>query len=65
MNSINQSVVERVIKALVDATTDDPEKLQTLITVLANDGQSTGLGYIITDATRTIARKLSSRSLHG
>lgn len=50
--------MEKVVNAFVEASTDDCEKLQKLMVVLANEGLSTGLGYIIHNAVRTIAQKL-------
>ncbi len=59
---INQPAVEKVLNALVEATSHDPEKLQALMAVLVKDGPATGLGYIISDAVAVIAKKLSARS---
>lgn len=59
---INQQAVENVVRALVEATTDSPEKLQRLMSVLADDGPKTGLGYIVANATKSVAQKLVSVS---
>ncbi|MEK7541833.1 MAG: hypothetical protein AAB533_03225 [Patescibacteria group bacterium] len=59
---INQQSVEAVVHALVEASSDDPQRLQALMRILVTEGQSTGLGYIITDATRAVARKLASQN---
>ncbi len=56
---VNQGKVANVVAALVNACTDDPEKLSHLLHILQKDGPGTGLGYVVTEAITKIEAKLN------
>ncbi|MDP3778958.1 MAG: hypothetical protein Q8R30_02870 [bacterium] len=56
---VNQGKVAKIVSALVDACTDDPEKLVGLLHVLQEEGLGTGLGYVVTEAIEKIEAKLN------
>jgi hypothetical protein len=56
---VNHKKVANVISALVNACSDDQDKLARLLCVLQEDGPNTGLGYVVTQAIAKIEAKLN------
>ena len=55
---VDEQSVKQVVKAFVEATTDDRTELRVLVCLLQSLGPKTGLGYIITDAMACVEQKL-------
>ena len=56
----NEKSVEEVVKAFVEASTNDLATLRNLLSILEIEGPKTGLGYIVTNATESVAFKVRS-----
>mgnify|MGYP001561022978 CR=1 FL=1 len=55
---VNDAGVERVFNAFVEALTDDSRKLITLLHILNEQKEITGLGYIISNVIQRIEETL-------
>ena len=60
---VDEKSVEEVVKAFIEATTDDRIELRVLVRLLQFLGPKTGLGYIMTDATARVEQKLQCLNL--